>query len=504
MTPSARALSNKLDDEGRQRSGHDHVDRWIDSRGRPTRRRDTTGVAPAADTTWAYARDGQTVTATHPGGRVIGYSWGLAGGILALTHADGSQGRYVHDSMGRVTDIAVAPTPTGVGVPLATMTYDDDGRLLVETFHGAGGSARARAYDDAGRVTNYLQLWEKDTPGWDATGQVLTWRTDGRMATRTSDTGAGPVTETYAYDPAGQLTGVTGGANPSSATFGPRGNRTTVTTGGVTAQVNYQPSGAIAGYTSTAGAGTFTYDAAGRRTGSATVDATGTPTATTTLGYDAAGRTTAVAETQGASTVTNTRAWDGDDNLATLTHTETGVFPWILDYIWDTTGGMPRILDEYLYGSIHARMDYANANLGLQLDHPGVGYQWYGYDALGSAVDPNDNPNLVDGPDRHDPWGNPTPGTDVFPQGTYRGQNRYGTLIHLRAREYHPATGQFTEPDPLDGINGTPTVANPYHYTDNDPLNKTDPTGLRPNDGPCSAMRSTSVVFERETCARIH
>ncbi len=36
--------------------------------------------------------------------------------------------------------------------------------------------------------------------------------------------------------------------------------------------------------------------------------------------------------------------------------------------------------------------------------------------------------------------------------------------------------------DPLDGVDGTATVANPYHYADNDPLNKTDPTGMRPTD----------------------
>ena len=32
--------------------------------------------------------------------------------------------------------------------------------------------------------------------------------------------------------------------------------------------------------------------------------------------------------------------------------------------------------------------------------------------------------------------------------------------------------------DPLDGIPGTTTESNPYHYTDNDPLNKMDPRGL--------------------------
>jgi hypothetical protein len=51
-----------------------------------------------------------------------------------------------------------------------------------------------------------------------------------------------------------------------------------------------------------------------------------------------------------------------------------------------------------------------------------------------------------------------------------------------RVRDYSPTTGTFLTPDPLDGVDGTPTVANPYHYTDNDPLNKTDPLGLRPEE----------------------
>jgi hypothetical protein len=32
----------------------------------------------------------------------------------------------------------------------------------------------------------------------------------------------------------------------------------------------------------------------------------------------------------------------------------------------------------------------------------------------------------------------------------------------------------------MDGVDGTPTVANPYHYVNNDPLNLQDPLGLRP------------------------
>ena len=56
------------------------------------------------------------------------------------------------------------------------------------------------------------------------------------------------------------------------------------------------------------------------------------------------------------------------------------------------------------------------------------------------------------------------------------------TLRRLAAvDDYDPTTGTFLTRDPLDGVDGTPTTeANPYHYADNDPLNKTDPLGLRP------------------------
>ena len=475
------------------------VDRWIDSRGRATRRRDTTGTATPTDTAWTWTRDGQAVTAAHPGGKTIGYQWDLAGTISTVTHPDGAQGRYVHDSMGRVTDVAVSPTPTGTGVPLATMTYDDDGRLLTELLHSPAGSSRDRVYDPAGHLIDYTQVFEDGASGWDTVEATLGWRTDGRMATQSTDTGAGAVTESYDYDPAGQLTTVTGGPDAFGVTYGPRGNRTTVTAAGVTTAFDYHPSGAIAAAsTSSAGGTTFSYDAAGRRTATATTNGSGATTGTSTTAYDAAGRTTAVATTQGSVTVTDTRAWDGDGNLSRLTHNQTGTWGWTLDYLWDTTTGMSQVLDQYLYGALHGRMDYANRNLGLQPNFNGLDYQWYGYDALGSVIDPNNNPTLVDGPDRHDPWGVPTPGTNTYPQGTYRGQDRFGNLIHLRAREYHPGTAQFTAPDPLDGIDGTPTAANPYHYTDNDPLNKTDPTGLRPTD--CSM--GTEAVEEAIRDAR--
>jgi hypothetical protein len=55
-----------------------------------------------------------------------------------------------------------------------------------------------------------------------------------------------------------------------------------------------------------------------------------------------------------------------------------------------------------------------------------------------------------------------------------------------------PTTGIFLTCDPLDGVNGYPDVANPYSYVHNDPLNKTDPTGLRPSDTSFASTQAAS------------
>ena len=44
--------------------------------------------------------------------------------------------------------------------------------------------------------------------------------------------------------------------------------------------------------------------------------------------------------------------------------------------------------------------------------------------------------------------------------------------------DYDPTTFTFLTRDPLHGIDATPVTANPYHYADSGPLNKTDPLGL--------------------------
>ncbi|MGH9282263.1 MAG: RHS repeat-associated core domain-containing protein, partial [Acidimicrobiales bacterium] len=79
----------------------------------------------------------------------------------------------------------------------------------------------------------------------------------------------------------------------------------------------------------------------------------------------------------------------------------------------------------------------------------------------------------------------------------YRGEVTLDGLAHLRARDYAPRLGRFTTQDPLDGVAGTTTVANPNPYAANDPLNQVDPLGLSPaKDG---ELRLSAAARARET-----
>jgi hypothetical protein len=59
-----------------------------------------------------------------------------------------------------------------------------------------------------------------------------------------------------------------------------------------------------------------------------------------------------------------------------------------------------------------------------------------------------------------------------------------------------PGVGRFTTTDPLPGLPGAPTIANPYDYAENDPTNRTDPTGMRPTDEDFDTYRDHCTLGE--------
>ncbi|MFZ3493732.1 polymorphic toxin-type HINT domain-containing protein [Streptomyces sp. 5.8] len=82
-----------------------------------------------------------------------------------------------------------------------------------------------------------------------------------------------------------------------------------------------------------------------------------------------------------------------------------------------------------------------------------------------------------------DPFGNergtqPAPGAWAGDKGFVGGTKEKSTgFTLLGAREYDPATGRFISPDPIIDA-GDPQQWNAYAYSNNDPINKSDPSGL--------------------------
>ena len=97
-------------------------------------------------------------------------------------------------------------------------------------------------------------------------------------------------------------------------------------------------------------------------------------------------------------------------------------------------------------------------------------------DGQGSPVAATDASGAVSWRERYTPFGetidNPAANLNNKSFTGYLRDADYA-LLYAEAREYDPAIGRFLEPDPLREAD----QVNLYAYVENDPVNKTDPTG---------------------------
>lgn len=404
-----------------------------------------------------------------------------------LIHDDGARLQYSHDNLGRLDVTSVRYG--GQWLALVDHTYDDDGILLREDLNN--GTTRYRDYDhyDSGQLKTYQQ----DLSSSDRIETILTWHEDGNLATECTDTGlddacTGPTS--IVYDDANQILGtgagcaLTGGGVPDAncdTTWAYNGAGVRTAHSNPTDTITYTTNRAaqLTGETITGGnTRAFTYDWAGRLSTIDEDDNSTNDVLDVTHTYNPNGRLANIESETTSATTHQIFRYDGDQNLIQFANDldDDGTDDSRMDLVWDPTMGVPQIIDGIYDADADGPTAPVNnrANYGMRrINSYG---KWYGYDHLGSGIDTTEYPTL---PTSYDPYGNPD--TLNFVSFGYRGELQIGaSYIHLRNRNYDPTTGTFTTQDPLDGINGTPTLANPYHYTDNDPLNKTDPLGLYP------------------------
>ncbi len=411
----------------------------------------TSRTRGAQGLSWEYDADGNRTSFTDAHGIRTTYARDAARRITAVVNPLLGDAVFTHDAAGRITSVAAGDLVqkwayrngalaehsradrAGSGAADVTMIgRDDDGRITGLTRSGV---VTRYGYDGAGQMVS-ASTTRSGEPGDHA--EVLGWEYDagGRLLSEALPGGS----RVYDYDAAGQLLSVTE----------PDGSRTE-----------------------------YVHDGLGRRTRLIGPDGSWTEYAWGPTGLLSG---SVVRDRDGAEVSRHLLWVDALGELAAVDR---------LELWWDTANPVPTL---------------AGIGGGQVLSLPGgvtgVGEAWTASGWRAARLT-----------DQADPWAvvgtqtvaDPLPGSvagavtgfaGVLPAGiTLNGTGGVDIagLEWLGARAYDPASRGFLSTDPLAPILGAGWDGNPYAYAGNNPLNTTDPTGLRPlTDGELQAYDSST------------
>jgi RHS repeat-associated protein len=356
---------------------------------------------------------------------------------------------FTYDARDRLDTItvrlcAVSQQPCAGGNILSTLVvndyaYDDnDNRTVVIENNGAGSVTRYYCYDFHNRLE--------------------------KVSTSSASCASG-VTETYAYDAAGNRTGV----DTWDFTYNSEGQLESCT--GANCAPEFDAEGRLTKITLTGPhTWSYLYDAEGRLTSACkSTSCTGTGFYRLDSTYNAEGHRIRLVETPDAGTATTIDfTYEGDKVVREV---ETGPTEVITrTFTVDEAGTIRKMV----YASVPA--DATNDGTYL------VTYNGHGDAVLLSKVD-TDGTLLAANRFTYTTWGTPTTSL-VGSYGDLGFRYRYvgahdvqwdgyegAGLLYMHARHYHPEFGRFLQPDPSE------LEANHYAYAENNPVTKIDPSG---------------------------
>ncbi|GAA2341240.1 hypothetical protein GCM10010170_024560 [Dactylosporangium salmoneum] len=443
--------------------------------------------------TATYNVDGSVATTTYP----------AAGGLPSETVA------RTYDSTGRLLSL------TGLETYVADTAYYGFGAMYQQVLGAAGKRVRRTATIDetTGRLTDSITETQNqvDPSAWDERlNESYTFDDIGDITAITErSNGSVVANECFKYDgmqelteawtvatascPAAPSQGVIGGADPYWTSYQYR-----TATGNRISETKHASSGNTTR--------TYTYPTAGansiRPHAISKVDSTGATISSDTYSYDNAGNVTTRAIAGGPN---QALTWDAEGHLDTVTDS-TGTTRYTYDADGErlvasdsqgTTVFLPGF-DLRTHGSTTTVTRYY-ADLAVRTSVTAL--SWMSIDHHGTGTLAIDSVSLAATRRRLDPYGNPRSNVAVaWPsdRGFLNGTQDSTGLTHLGAREYEPTTGRFISVDPLLDVTD-PLAIGGYGYSDNNPVTKSDPTGLYTDSiaGPIVSMINVVKAIAR-------
>jgi RHS repeat-associated protein len=515
---------------------------------------DNYGTAKAVTDGYTYDPDGQLVVASDDNGRTVGYayndaeevdciayplpnnqssqcsepanpssnlkvsrSYDAVGRLASVTDWNGNQTSYTNYNQLSELQTITYPGATSESV---NYRYDPAGNLQSDTYTGSALNTAADqwSYNADNEVDSSSGLGGYSSPGDDYN--------DYKRVSLDSDPisgGTGSLGESYMYNNDGTISQQQP-AGGSSISYSYNGADELTS-------INNQNQSAASADTS------FAYTPSGQRCWSdaASSDVSApcaeAPAGATSYGWNGYGELcwsgpTSATGTSCQSPPAGTTAYSYSGNGLRMTETPPTPSP-ALDFSWDTVdgGSTPLDIDDgtnyYIYGPLlfggtapveqipvdsTSTPQYLASNpSGVQavFNQTGALQEQAAYTTYGTQV-------LQAGTTAVTPFGFQGSYTDSAPGSPTDASG----LIYLIGRYYDPSTDQFMSVDPLVSVTGQP-----YAFTGDNPLNKTDPLGLsgNPLDVACSgglkppkgetqkqfcvALNSYSVSLQRKICA---
>ncbi|MDJ0383208.1 LamG-like jellyroll fold domain-containing protein [Streptomyces sp. G-G2] len=503
--------------DGRGNSTYSTYNAWNlpESTIQPSVTTSTYSYTTAADSTQTTTYDaaGRPVTQTSPGGVKVTVGYDNLGNITSRdgtgAEAATASRSFTYDKDNRLLTANTAAIDTTLRATNETLTYNDRSQPL--SVSGSGGTSSfafnndglptartdasgttAYTYDNADRLATITDA---------ATTTKLTYSYNTLSQPSTIQYGTGN-TRSYTYDHLHRLTGdslkTSAGASVASIAYGYDGNdnETSKTTTGLAGAASntytYDWANRLTSWNNGTATTAYGYDTSGNRIQSGanvyTYDARNQLTGDGINTYTYSARGTVTRKTSGATPITSSSdAFDRQVTQGTQTYLSDA-----LDRVITSTAGTGATTTFAYSGADNS---VASDGVNTYTRTPGGSLLGIGTIAGGpatSALAYNDQHGDVVGnftaasptlsaSRSYDPLGNPTATTNT-PAGSLGYQSGWTDnstgQVNMAARWYDPGVGRFMNKDTVS-LDPAPNsvAANPFVYVDDNPLNRTDPSG---------------------------